>query len=87
MSCIIEETKKNICILNQYGGALLLFSVHRKKISPKSLVMRRKQNENNENYLPDKNSFAALFTFEVETFQRVKLFNLTTKLVVKHFRN
>ena len=49
--------------------------------------MRRKQNENNKNYLPDKNSFAALFTFEVETFQRVKLFNLTTKLVVKHFRN
>ena len=24
---------------------------------------------------------------EVETFQRVKLFNLTTKLVVKHLRN
>ena len=63
------------------------FSVHRKKFSPKYLVMRRKQNENNENYLPDKNSFAALFTFEVETFQRVKLFNLTTKLVVKHLRN
>ena len=58
-----------------------------KKISKEFFKMINNFLNNYYKSLPDKNSLGATFTFEVETFHSVKLFNLTTKLVVKHFRN